>query len=588
MTSMISYFGKIRIEPTEASKSCNESCWDYHASIGDNVSRMKCPYKQLSYLLDQALAVAVYVRFYGLRCHEQINDYIEELNTDICGRFARTCGKEFKDNYRKVYNTLMDLVKFNRGGNWNDVDIPLLSEFLFNGDEHYGEPRAWRPSWKVDLQAFLLWMNRRPSGEPELHIVPDGNTGIGMVTFSFETVSDVYEEGEPLIFRVEPRGHVIGTSFSYEKTPLDALYDYPALAMLSHFNLSTVKFETLVGVLMEYCIHLDIERFGLSKTHIMAYLLRIGCMYPAFNLSQPGNDIEPVKADGGSYGAFNSMLKFVKFCTESRGLGVVDKDIVAKAFGSVAATKEQKDSVAYLQNEQAVPSADAYKTFNKVMGAVEAFKLISQNPTLITAQTVTQVTGATEAADPAGGGEDNANKSEAPAGDNPDAGENKEEPKEGGKEGDDSEPSPDDAGSSDFPSDDTPGMEPEGGDDQGDGSTDDPGGSSFDENSVPSNDAPPEPKTSDDKGIPFTITQPESSTVDSVLFREEMYKFISNVLTNPPKCMSPQDVETLNALRKYWLSCLSIDTIKGIVEACIRLPKSIKNNIQPSKIGEEL
>ncbi len=117
------------------------------------------------------------------------------------------------------------------------------------------------------------------------------------------------------------------------------------------------------------------------------------------------------------------------------------------------------------------------------------------------------------------------------------------------------------------------------------GSSDDQVGSSdpgTDQSTSAQPASTPETQTSDDTGIPFEFVTEDSATVDSVLFREEMDKFLTNVLTNPPKCMSPQDVDTLTALKRFWLHCLSIDTIKGIVEACIRLPKTVKSSLRKS------
>jgi hypothetical protein len=205
----------------------------------------------------------------------------------------------------------------------------------------------------------------------------------------------------------------------------------------------------------------------------------------------------------------------------------------------------------------------------------------------MTAQTVSQATVSTEATE---GGDDN--KAE------PKQEEQKSEPQEADKKDDQtgetqkkedddtSPPSSDDDGADDLPSDDTTGEEDAGNPAQPDDNGESGSGSS-DPSGTGTSSAQPDTtteqtNTSDDNGIHFEITPPDSSTVDAVIFREEMYKFLSNVLTNPPKCMSPQDIETLNALRKFWLSCLSIDTIKGIVEACIRLPNSIKNSIRKS------
>lgn len=573
MISTISYFGTLR--------RSDENCCNVDR---DCISNISCPILRLRCLLEQALAAAMYVKFYGLRCHECITEYIDALNNEIAYKFARECGKKYTDNYKKIYDTLQDLVRFNRGGNWSDIDIKLISEFIFDGNELKDLPVVWRNADdKGYLIPFLMWMNKRCTYDSTEFAANQ----CGLVTFQMG--NDWSSDGDRRTYCVRPRFHLIGRSFSFEKTPIDTIYNLPILGILSHFNLGELKFESLVGVMTEFCIHCDVERYGLSMTHLLAYCLKLGVMYPVFDITGDHYGIDPVVPEFRNQ-MFNALVTFASFCTEHRGLTAVDKDIIAKAFGAVAATKEQKDSVAYLSDANAVPSADEYKSFKKTIGSVEAFSFISQNQSLVTAQTVHQVLGATEAADPAQGGEGDAKKPEQPADPNQ-AAEGKDKNQEGEKkdEGNDDQnpPSNDDAGSDDFPSDDTPGAE--GGDDPGEGGTD--SGSSDpnpDDSSVPSGDAPHEPDTSDDRGIEFTIVPLESSTVDSVVFREEMYKFLSNVLANPPKCMSPQDIEMLNKLRKYWLSSLSIDSIRSIVETCIRLPKSLtKTNSKPQG-GENL
>ena len=571
MISTISYFGR-PCPPDGRCEDMPRGNVDYF-----NIS---CPILRMRYLLEQALAAAMYVKFYGLRCHECISEYIDRLNNEIVYRFARDCGKKYTDNYKTIYNTLQDLVRFNRGGNWVDVDIKLVNEFIFDGNDTTKDfPAMWGdPKLKGYLVPFLMWMNKRCNIEGEFTA-----ERCGVVSFE---VANSYRDSS---LYVRPRFHFIGRSFSFEKTPIDTIRNLPLLGMLSHFNLGEIKFEGLVGVMTEYCMHTDIERYGLSMTHALGYCLKLGLMYPVFDITGDHDGVDPVVPEL-CHQMFDALVAFSTFCTQRRGLTAVDKDIVAKAFGSVAATKEQKDSVAYLTSTSAVPSSDEYKSFKKTIGSVEAFSLISQNPSLVTAQTARPVVGATEAAEPAQGGGGNTEPKKPTDPDQ--AADGKKDNQEGEKkdEGNDDQnpPSNDDAGSDDFPTDDTPGGE-DGSDNPDEGGTDAGSGDpNPDDSSVPSGDVPHEPDTSDERGIKFTIVPPESSTVDSVVFREEMYKFISNVLANPPKCMSPQDIDMLNKLRKYWLSSLSIDSIRSIVETCIRLPKSItKTNSKPQG-GENL
>ena len=579
MASMISYVGRMPYIEDGVDPSTVFD-WKKTESLSSNLVRLSCPYGQLKVLLEQSLAIAYYVKFMGLRCHEVINEFIEELNNDITYRFARNCGHVFQDNFKKIYQTLNNLVKFNRGGNWTDVDIGLVVEFLFDGTKTYGVPSVWtQPDGKGTLVPFLMFMNKTPSaGYTEF-----ADSRCGVCSFDLDTIRD--DNYTNVALRLYPRFHPIGRSFSYERTPLDKLMNCSLLAMLSHFDWSNTGLEGCIGIVSEFCLHSDIDRYGITLNHLIAYCFSEQ-MYGRlikFNIAGYTEDIDPVEPSS-KFELFRAFLAFVNFCTEHRGMAVADKVIIAKAFGCLASTKEQKESVNYLMKEGACASADDLRSFKQVMGAVEALQLISQSPTLITAQTGNQVTGTTE--DATQGGDDKQDTS-TDKDDKPDqSAEKKEDSKEPeeNKEDDNSEPSPDDDGADDLPSDDTTGAG-EDMPDAGQGENDDQVGSGdpgADQSSSAQSDSTPEVVTSDDNGIKFEFVTEDSATVDSVLFREEMDKFLTNVLTNPPKCLSPQDVETLSALKRFWLHCLSIDTIKGIVEACIRLPKTVKSSIRKS------
>lgn len=579
MASNISYFGSMIERNSDQPDNSTPSCvWNHTLPIGSNVAGIKCPYTQLRVLFEQSLAAAYYLKFYGPRCHEVINDFVEELNQDISLRFAAKHSRSFTDNFKRVYDALMSLVKFNRGGHWVDLDVDLIMAFLFDGKVDMSIPHVWTEDAKGNVAAFIMFMNKK---------VDDNHVSMTFSKVGVDTCSlcRVWEAYSTNTLCVRFEHHYIDTTVIASKTPLDEMNDnVSVLAYLSHFNWHRSSFEAAVGIIREFNLHNDIEKFGLSLTHILAYSLNGCCGDLRFNLCGYNDGIRPRYIPYKDT-LFTVMVSFVKHCSAYRGMKLIDKEFIAKAFGCLAASKQNRDTVAYLMEHGATPSAEQHKAFMQTMGSVESLVLISQKPTLMTAQTGNQeATVATEATD----GEDNKGTKEGQQSDNQAADQKNEPTGEPSKEGDDdkSPPSRDDDGADDLPSDDTTGEEVTDQPTESDNNNE-PGSGSSDPSAPGTSSAQPEntPEpvtTSDDEGVPFEIQPPDSSTVDAVIFREEMYKFLSNVLTNPPKCMSPQDIETLNALRRFWLSCLSIDTIKGIVEACIRLPKSLKNSIRKS------
>lgn len=571
MASMISHFGYVNNSDSDDATQASQAVrWGVNTDLSSNLKEIRCPYTQMRILLDQSFAVAYYLKFMGNRCHEMINDYIEELNNDICYRFARVCnnGKIFEDNFQKIYQTLMNLVKFNRGGNWTDVNIGLVSEFLWDGSERLGEPVFFGKEEKGYLVPFLMWMNSGVQEGYDTYTAVKGKVGI--VGFRLDYRGCDRSEGRYCVY---PNFMGVGLEFSAVKTPIDTMTFVPILGYMSHMNWTGVKFETCLGMIGDLCIHTDIDRFGISGTHHLAFCLNRSLFYDVSGAAYDVHEIVSRYKDK----LFTGMMEFLKFCSTNRGMEAIDGNVVAKAFNILAHTKEQKDSAAYLVKRDAAASADELRAFKHCMGTCEALQLISQNPTLVAAQTSNQETG--EAKDPPSGGENKPT----------DTGDGIEEPKEPETkedkeptEGDDSDKPQDDR---DIGPDDTSAEEadqPSTSDAGGADGNDPSGSSTADPSSTQTVSAPEEPNTSDEKGIEFVITPPDSSTLNAVLFREEMYKFLTNVLTNPPKCMSPQDIATLTALKRFWLSSLSIETIKGIVEACIRLPKSINNSIRKS------
>ena len=569
MSSMISFFGCNGSEFIDNKKSSGKFCWDGNLDIGSNLNELKDPVSQMKVLLEQSLAAAYWVKFYGRKCNDMVTEFIDELASDVTGRFTRTCVETFVDNYLKVYHMLLDVTRYNRGGKWTNVDIGLIDAFLFDGDARENTPRVWPYASRGCLIPFLMWMNTNVDPNYEEF----AGSQCGFTTMEVNGTNPLRVNRR--LYRIQTSTIVLGQSFSVKPTPIDQCRT-EVLQFFSHFNWSTCQFETCVAYLTRLLQHTDIEREGLTMSHHLAYCIKTGIL-PTFNISGYTVGVEATQSMY-KHDLFGEMVRFVDYCATQRGMLIEDMSVIARIFGYMATTKVQKDSVIYLLNADARASAEKREAFNKTMGSYESFNLISQNP--IPMEVQTSLGAMEDAADDAEANKQDSNKSEQTS-DKADEKKPEPEKKEETKD-DNSESSNDDDGADDTQSDDTLEEAPETADDQN-ATTD--GTAGEDPNSQPApaeQTAPAEPEvnTSDDKGIAIKFDLPDNATVDSVLFREEMYKFLSNVLTNPPKCMSPQSINVLNALRRYWLSCLSIETIKEIVEACIKLPKSLTNSIQ--------
>ena len=348
------------------------------------------------------------------------------------------------------------------------------------------------------------------------------------------------------------------------------IYDY-----LARFNLAGVKVETLFGIIGETCLSLDVYRPGASASQKVAATIRARVLQ-IVTYAGGSEEIENPLTKGsdfyrGVYGAFEASKEFINFITRTYGATLNDKSVVTNIFDGFAETKEQKDSVAYLRKQGVSASADDLTAYNKEFGSLEALQFISQNNALLVAQS--QATPPQAAAE----GEDAENK-ESESKEEDSKSEETESEDKGDDSGDDSpEDNPDETEEDDTSEEDEEesgdgNTEEEGGDDDASG---DAASSSTDVNDMPSDEE--QPNTSDPKGFKFKVANPEAETTDSVMFREEMDHFLSNILANPPEDLSPQNLQTLTSLHRYWLHTLSIGTIMGIVGSCIKqLPESLK------------
>lgn len=120
-----------------------------------------------------------------------------------------------------------------------------------------------------------------------------------------------------------------------------------------------------------------------------------------------------------------------------------------------------------------------------------------------------------------------------------------------------------------------------------DNSSQDAGDSSSTDQSVTQTGTPEEIDASDTDGIPFEISAEGSETVDSVMIREEIDQFITNILVNPPKELSPQSVAALTTLQKCWVHILTVETVVRILDRIVAIPEKFKNIITQVELKQD-
>lgn len=120
-----------------------------------------------------------------------------------------------------------------------------------------------------------------------------------------------------------------------------------------------------------------------------------------------------------------------------------------------------------------------------------------------------------------------------------------------------------------------------------DNSSQDAGDSTTDQSVTQTTGTPEEIDASDTDGIPFEISAEGSETVDSVMIREEIDQFITNILVNPPKELSPQSVAALTTLQKCWVHLLTVETVVRILDRLVAIPEKFKNIITQVELKQD-
>ena len=584
MASVISFIGQWpysrreeeEIETNTLISPNGDFRWDSAQPYSTNVSKFSMEV-QLKGYLEQLIAISYYISFYEKGCNLLIDEYVEELVAHFEVTFLTKFKQAMRDtnSFDAVIAEATKLVQHIKTGRLTvelDPDAVEVFRELYKTETILPAVEMAERPWIRPYLTWLsyYWMNsvklRKAScTSMEKYCIP---------SFNFYSTCAINQTGRyRLGIKYYPMSSTFcATNFSQSEAIRKVrIYDY-----LARFNLAGASVEKLFGIIGETCLSLDVYRPGASASQKVAATIRARVLGIVTYAGETDDISTPLSMYGDSYrgvtGAFEATKEFIRFVTRTYGATLNDGNVVANIFRGFAETKEQKDSVNYLRNRGGSASADDLAAYQKELGSLEALQFISQNNALLVAQS--QATPPQAAAD----GEETEKKESESKEENSDSDETKSDDKESSTSGDDS---PEGGDSDEAEEDDTSEEDEEeagdGEDGEGSGEGDESSdtSSASDDSDMPSEDE--QPNTSDPKGFKFKVANPEAETTDSVMFREEMDHFLSNILANPPEDLSPQNLQTLTSLHRYWLHTLSIGTIMGIVGSCIKqLPESLK------------
>lgn len=570
MTSIISCIGLPG--RTSSLDSTGNPNWNFSKSFSENIDRFNTEDQFRGYV-EQLLVISYYCSFYGKRCVYLINDYIDEIVIDFSQRILPKFLRENKDNGAQlnIAKSMTALLGFIETGKLKEsIDIESLSIYL-SLSSNPELPRtviSESPNWAIP---YLMWLCTTQGFNIPVKTFSDPH-GAGLLRLSFtHPMKSTPDLGGSFLAAGKIAAYVttyfMGPTYSVEDySPLDiSLLDH-----LARFNTGARNLESIIGVVGDLCLTLDTRRDGVEPSQILAAIIRtelLGVMSYAgdhhgvrkFNVYGRHNLVS-------NRDYFLAFKKFTEYVTTKYGVKINDRNFVADIFDCFAVTREQKDSVSYIRNQGGSASAEQHDAFNKTLGSLEALQFISQNNTLLSAQSQDNPVAAADGTDTekekSESTEDEKNSEEAKPGKK-----SEDDTKDGEKPGKDDTTEEDEADTED---DSKPEEEGENGKEE----TSSDASSASGVSDMPSDDEP-QPDTSSIKGFKFKISNPDNETTDSVMFREEMDHFLTNVLANPPEDLSPQKIQTLTSLQKYWLHTLSLETIMGIVGSCLKqLPES--------------
>lgn len=566
MASIISYIGSLDAESYSSLPSGIPS-WDGTKSFSENL--VKYPLEeQIRCCLDQLLAISYYLTFYGRGCHELVNEFIDEFMVDLRTRVIPQGLRQYPAGpYGQVIAALSLMEKYARTGNWDgDIDIDLVKDILTN-HPYQATPTAWNikgivRTAETSFIPFLMQMNR--------HVHPNYTTyactNLGVLTFSWGVVWKEPEHNERsnrVCLTAYP--YPIGDSFSMKETPDGNFAACPLIDYMAKFNPGNRDFNSIIGAIGASCLTLDVMHSKASSSQKLAATVA-ACVMSMCNVSGSVDGFRPFAYESDRRRYFEMLATFLKYLNKHYGTVATYDGPVVQLFSCFAETKQQKETVEYIRKHGGSASADLLGNSQEGLCiGTEALTFISQSPSLLSAQSQVTEPKAEEKAEE--------KKTET----------SKEETKTETKEDEaEADSTKEDDTDQDLGEDDTSTTDDKSEDPKPDQKKD---SSSPKEDQPAKQEAPQEPvedeepqvNTSDITGFEFKTISAESETIDSVMFKEEMSSFLTNVLANPPDGLSPQNVSVLTALQRFWLHSLSIEAIVGIVGSCLKqLPKSLK------------
>ena len=566
---------------------------------------------KLRYALLQSLFISYYGWLYEIRTDEFMHRYAQSLKEYISNLDLKVEGP-----YANLVPVLWQIIDSWYGGHWTDVPIGLIVTcvvetanfnyppcltYVWDGKE--SELDREKDNLRKIIVPYLMFRNQRTQDGyvvwnrdvcvPRFRIT--GYCGSAKPGYTNETAPRYTIDANKIGIGfyasfVDKQQQILNIGPTSAKS-LTGIYTTltPFLRFLAQtIHKSERTFDGLLGTIAfmnqsndEFSQGCDNSRLFYDVTVVLNDMYRIDFT------ARPAN--RKRRDDIRIYPHDRDLLRFVRIMCELDGFKFTHRRLFLRFFEGARSSEDGRRLLAFVEkyvkgsNVGPVPAEEALAYKHSILGGLEAIQLFSQYDS-----------GQTESGEEAGqeqAGQDSGQLDldpdldieegaaepglEADDTDPADAEADADTTADNEQDSDDSSPSEDDAGA------DEPAVEE-------DNSSPDGGQTADSENSdVQTGSAPEEIDASDVDGIPFKVIPEGSETVDSVLLREEIDQFITNILVNPPKQLSPQCVAALTTLQKCWVHLLTVETLVRILDRLVAIPERFKNIITQLELKKD-
>ena len=539
------------------------------------------PVQQLRFAVDQALCISYLAWLNGPRASEFLVAYAEWLKWFVDSKLSTY---KFDAVYQEVYEDCVRIVSTWLGGHWEDVNIGSIKVLVY---EPLMKDRAL-PCALNTCSAIPYMMYRNKEVQPGFAVWTGSFAIPTCVTVTCS--KSVYINNRPIGRNFEAK--VVDHAPEVSNARMNWIRNgFPILDLLYHIDLNGVDFESILSLIAGLMFTEDPYR-ELSRNHGLFYVTNriLNSLFSVdfLDISRQGNMFtldKPAIKSCPIDGIARTLMTFMAALNKKWGVQIRSRELFVRFFGPITEKRSDEEKVVdYVEKagSDQVASAESLMAYERhMLGSCEAINLISQEPTILAKESGAENTDD----DPEDNDDVNFNLDEIPGIDDAEPGLEAED------DSADADTSTDTDESSDDPSPTTGNNNEEEGASAGEDETQDPNGpdngtsasSEVDDQSAGGsistqpNAEPEELEDSDEDGIPFSVVPEGAETVGSVLFREELDQFLTDVLTNPPKKLSPQSVSALTKLQRNWIHILSVETIVRILDKLIALPERFKN-----------